>query len=91
MQGAGDDLQVDVSADLAPSDAREQALRAQAAGELSAGSDEAAVGVGASARRVLVHASGFKQSPYADVQPAGVPANQPPRKLWHSSPGSSGR
>ncbi len=42
-------------------------------------------------RRVLVHASGFKQSPYADVQPAGVPANQPPRKLWHSSPGSSGR
>ncbi|MCH8628623.1 DNA polymerase III subunit alpha [Arsenicicoccus piscis] len=52
-------------------DAREQALRAQAAGELSAGSDEAAVGVGASARRVLVHASGFKQSPYADTRPAG--------------------
>ncbi|MEL4504141.1 DNA polymerase III subunit alpha [Luteococcus sp. H138] len=42
-------------------------------------------------RRVLVHASGFKQSPYADVKPAGVPASQPPRKLWHSSPGSSGR
>ncbi|MEL4357325.1 MULTISPECIES: DNA polymerase III subunit alpha [unclassified Luteococcus] len=42
-------------------------------------------------RRVLVHASGFKQSPYADVKPAGAPASQPPRKLWHSSPGSSGR
>jgi error-prone DNA polymerase len=60
-------------------------------------------------RRVLVHASGFRQSPYADTKPPGedvrgshrlgrgvvVPdpgAEQltPPRKLWHSSPGSSG-
>lgn len=51
-------------------------------------------------RRVLVHASGFKQSPYADVKPAGDdPASVPrspaaktkaPGKLWHSSPGSSG-
>ncbi|KGN38499.1 DNA polymerase III subunit alpha [Knoellia subterranea] len=55
-------------------------------------------------RRVLVHASGFKQSPYADIKPAGAPANDghlvasiavpdhgtPSRKLWHSSPGSSG-
>jgi error-prone DNA polymerase len=57
-------------------------------------------------RRVLVHASGFKQSPYADIKPAGgdvrdsrklpmeghaVPAEgAPPRKLWHASPGSSG-
>ncbi|MEI2648898.1 MAG: DNA polymerase III subunit alpha [Dermatophilaceae bacterium] len=59
-------------------------------------------------RRVLVHASGFQQSPYADVQAPGVPARDgrraaaiavpaasreaaaPPRKLWHSSPGSSG-
>ncbi len=37
-------------------------------------------------RRVLLHASGFKQSPYADVGPPGSD-----RKLWHSSPGSSGR
>jgi len=37
-------------------------------------------------RRVLVHASGFTQSPYADVGPPGSD-----RKLWHSSPGSSGR
>jgi len=65
----------------------------------------AAAGVGGS-RRVLVHASGFKQSPYADIKPAGgdvrdsrklpleghaVPEDgAPPRKLWHASPGSSG-
>ena len=48
-------------------------------------------GGGMGRRRVLVHPSGFLQSPYADVQPAGTPASQPPRKLWHSSPGSSGR
>ncbi|MCW3157128.1 DNA polymerase III subunit alpha [Micropruina sonneratiae] len=40
-------------------------------------------------RRVLVHASGFQQSPYADVKPAGE--NITSRKLWHTSPGSSGR
>ena len=92
---------------------------------------------GVSTRRVLVHASGFKQSPYADIKPAGSDARSarelasgsvvpdehpgptltgttaytgpgghrydphdassdehelaaPPRKLWHSSPGSSG-
>jgi error-prone DNA polymerase len=63
-----------------------------------------------SARRMLVHASGFRQSPYADVKPAGgdtrdsrklpgegraVPMSgqdgAPMRKLWHASPGSSGR
>ena len=41
-------------------------------------------------RRVLVHASGFRQSPYADIRPAGSSAKQPPAKLWHSSPGSAG-
>jgi len=51
-------------------------------------------------RRVLVHASGFRQSPYADIKPAGAdpakPSGSParsngaPSKLWHSSPGSSG-
>ena len=51
-------------------------------------------------RRVLVHASGFRQSPYADIKPAdskladGRPAGGErqgaPSKLWHSSPGSSG-
>ncbi len=56
-------------------------------------------------RRVLVHASGFRQSPYADTRPPGAdprsgrgtpvaPARPaaalPSRKLWHASPGSSG-
>ena len=36
--------------------------------------------------RMLVHPSGFIQSPYADIKPAGTP----PAKFWHSSPGSSG-
>lgn len=40
--------------------------------------------------RVLVHPSGFTQSAYADIKPAGGPAGEAPRKLWHSSPGSSG-
>ncbi len=48
-------------------------------------------GGGMGRRRVLVHASGFKQSPYADIKPAGTGAAEAPRKLWHSSPGSSGR
>jgi len=59
-------------------------------------------GADAGRHRVLVHASGFRQSPYADIQPAGsmLPgtnrarrAGDPrraPAKLWHSSPGSSG-
>ncbi len=71
------------------------------------------MGGGARHRRVLVHASGFRQSPYADI---GLPgedtrdtrrmlaaeqaADADPeirrrratsRKLWHASPGSSGR
>ncbi|HJE52599.1 MAG TPA: DNA polymerase III subunit alpha [Tessaracoccus flavescens] len=48
-------------------------------------------GGGMGRRRVLVHASGFKQSPYSDIKPAGTGAAEAPRKLWHSSPGSSGR
>ncbi len=41
-------------------------------------------------RRVLVHSSGFTMSPYADLAPAGEPAKQVPRSLWHRSPGSAG-
>ncbi|RAG81447.1 DNA polymerase III subunit alpha [Streptacidiphilus pinicola] len=44
----------------------------------------------APARRVMVHPSGFKMSPYADLKPPGVPAADAPRKLWHTSPGSPG-
>ncbi|MGY1691810.1 DNA polymerase III subunit alpha [Geodermatophilus sp. SYSU D01105] len=46
---------------------------------------------------VLVHPTGFRMSPYADIKPAGDDAATAarraaaaPRKLWHSSPGSSG-
>jgi len=45
-------------------------------------------------RRVLLHSSGFKLSPYADVKPAGESPKQltgdVARKLWHRSPGSPG-
>jgi error-prone DNA polymerase len=49
-------------------------------------------------RPVLVHPTGFRMSPYADIKPAGDDAKSAarreaagaPRKLWHSSPGSSG-
>jgi len=54
-------------------------------------------------RRVLVHPSGYQQSPYADLKPQGTdpadtrralpptsPTHEPPRKLWHTSPGSPG-
>lgn len=42
-------------------------------------------------RPVLVHANGFRQSPYTDVKPAGAAVASAPRKLWHSSQGSAGR
>jgi error-prone DNA polymerase len=41
-------------------------------------------------RPVLVHPTGFRMSPYADIKPAGEDVKSAPRKLWHSSPGSSG-
>jgi error-prone DNA polymerase len=41
-------------------------------------------------RRVLVHSSGFKMSPYSDIKPAGEDSKSAPRKLWHRSPGSAG-
>ncbi len=47
-------------------------------------------GGGMGRRRVLVHPSGYEQSPYSDVRPSGT-GPEPPRKLWHSSPGSSGQ
>jgi error-prone DNA polymerase len=58
----------------------------------SGGAGSSAGGMGR--RRVLVHSSGFTMSPYADVKPPGEDAKSvpksAPRKLWHSSPGSSG-
>jgi error-prone DNA polymerase len=40
--------------------------------------------------RVLVHSSGFRMSPYADVKPSGEAVKDVARKLWHRSPGSPG-
>ncbi|MCW2598359.1 MAG: polymerase subunit alpha [Frankiales bacterium] len=46
---------------------------------------------------VHVYSTGFKANPYADIKPAGSAPGAPrrgaesTRKLWHSSPGSSGR
>jgi len=54
------------------------------------GSGHGSVAGGMGRRRVLVHPTGFRQSPYADLKPAGDDAKSAPRKLWHSSPGSSG-
>ena len=42
-------------------------------------------------RRVLVHSSGFRMSPYSDIKPAGDDVKgQVARRLWHRSPGSPG-
>jgi len=46
--------------------------------------------LGVEQRRVLVHSSGFRLSPYADIKPAGEDVKQVARKLWHRSPGSPG-
>ncbi|TIC80965.1 DNA polymerase III subunit alpha [Nocardioides sp. GY 10127] len=63
-----------------------------AEGEAGRRTPGAAGGMGR--RRVLVHSSGFRLSPYADVKPAGEDAKQVPqqvaRKLWHRSQGSPG-
>jgi error-prone DNA polymerase len=36
------------------------------------------------------YANGFEMSPYADIRPPGTHPKEAPRRLWHSSPGSSG-
>ncbi|NYD41459.1 DNA polymerase III subunit alpha [Nocardioides panaciterrulae] len=60
----------------------------EGAGEDSEHHPSAAGGMGR--RRVLVHSSGFKLSPYADVKPAGESTKDVARKLWHRSSGSPG-
>jgi error-prone DNA polymerase len=54
----------------------------------SQGSPGKAGGMGR--RRVLVHSSGFRMSPYSDIKPAGEDTRNVARKLWHRSPGSAG-
>ncbi len=36
------------------------------------------------------YSTGYRMSPYADIKPSGGDAGSAPRRLWHSSPGSSG-
>ncbi|ROR92049.1 DNA polymerase III subunit alpha [Nocardioides aurantiacus] len=61
-------------------------------GPAGSGQDGAAGDAGP--RRVMVHTSGFRTSPYADVAPAGsragVVTGEVARTLWHRSPGSAG-
>ncbi|MDA2804102.1 DNA polymerase III subunit alpha [Nocardiopsis suaedae] len=45
---------------------------------------------GVGGRRVR-YASGFTLTPYAETGPPGGGADAAPRKLWHASPGSTGR
>jgi error-prone DNA polymerase len=42
------------------------------------------------AARAQQYATGFRLSPYADIKPSGGDTRSAPRRLWHSSPGSSG-
>ncbi|MBV9830464.1 MAG: hypothetical protein JOZ82_02635, partial [Marmoricola sp.] len=53
-----------------------------------------AVGPAQGTSRVLVHTSGFRMSPYADIKPAGshpgTVTGEVARHLWHRSPGSAG-
>ncbi|MFD6418259.1 DNA polymerase III subunit alpha [Streptomyces sp. NPDC060194] len=44
----------------------------------------------AAAGRRIRMSTGFEMHPWADLKPAGDGAGGPPRKLWHSSPGSAG-
>ena len=38
----------------------------------------------------IVYANGYRLSPYADITPTDGAVKNPPRKLWHTSGGSSG-
>ncbi len=58
--------------------------------ELRGGQGESRAGGMGQSRRVLVHASGFRQSPYADVKPAGAAASTIPsrRQTAQAGPGA---
>ena len=56
----------------------------------AAGPGQKGAAGGMGRRRVLVHSSGFKMSPYSDIKPAGEDTKDVARKLWHRSPGSAG-
>ena len=58
-----------------------------AAGQRAAGQPGAS---GPAAASRIVYSTGFTLSPYAETGSAGGAVKDPPRKLWHASPGSSG-
>jgi error-prone DNA polymerase len=45
---------------------------------------------GPRANGTVVYPTGFTLSPYAETGSPGGAMKDPPRKLWHASPGSSG-
>ena len=45
---------------------------------------------GQRASGAVVYPTGFTLSPYAETGSSGGAMKDPPRKLWHASPGSSG-
>src|SRR4051812_37139090 len=69
-----------------PAVASEQAVHGAAASR-STRPVVAAPPVGGGSR---LHPTGFRSSPYADIRPSGADPRSAPRRLWHSSPGSSG-
>jgi error-prone DNA polymerase len=73
-----------------PGAAESRASRPVMARPPTFGDTEQPTAGGMGQRRVLVHSSGFKLSPYADIKPAGDDTKDVARKLWHRSPGSPG-
>ena len=68
---------------------------AMAAGDVPAsggpGSGRAVTGEGTGeANPKIIYPNGFAQSPYAETGSPGGALKDPPRTLWHASPGSSG-
>jgi error-prone DNA polymerase len=53
------------------------------------GASQPAAGSPAAASKII-YPTGFRLSPYAETGSAGGAMKDPPRKLWHASPGSSG-
>ncbi|MFR9754184.1 DNA polymerase III subunit alpha [Streptomyces sp. TR06-5] len=58
--------------------------------DVPAAGDEPGRGGGTDGDRRIEMPTGYRMHPWADLRPAGDAAGTPPRKLWHSSPGSAG-
>ncbi|MFG2331845.1 DNA polymerase III subunit alpha [Streptomyces sp. NPDC048604] len=69
---------------------REGGLDAVAARLAQPPAAEAGEGERADDGRRIRMSTGYEMNPWADLKPAGEGAATPPKKLWHSSPGSAG-